>query len=407
MPLLTGIEMEKTASDNALAMPDRNGFIPLCVPEIDGNAWAYTKACLDTGWVSSVGSFVDRFERSLAEYVGVPHAVATLNGTAALHIALLAAGIQPDDEVLVSALTFIAPANAIRYCGAWPVFMDADPSYWQMDPQKVNDFLKTECVWRGDKLWNRRTNRRVRAVLPVHILGHPCDMGPILELARRYELIVVEDATEALGAVYKGQKVGNLGDVACFSFNGNKIITTGGGGMIVTRNEAWARRAKHLTTQAKSDPVEYIHDEIGYNYRLVNLLAALGCAQMERLDAYIVRKREIADRYRRFLKDLPDITCMRTAEWAESTEWMFTIYLSPDASCDRRRLLNALQAQNIQTRPLWCPLHRLPMYAAAGRYRIEVADRLHEGCLSLPCSVSLGSQDQERVIGAIDRIFRI
>jgi perosamine synthetase len=381
-------------------------FIPLCVPHLAGQEWAYVKECLDTGWVSSVGGFVDRFERDLAEYVGVPHAVATVNGTAALHVALLVSGTQPDDEVLVSTLTFVAPANAIRYCGAWPVFMDADPVYWQMDPEKVEAFLETECRWRDGAFWNRQTRRRVRAILPVHILGHPCDMDPILELARRYELVVVEDATECLGAKYRGRATGALGDIACFSFNGNKVITTGGGGMIVTRNGAWARRAKHLTTQAKSDPVEYLHDEIGYNYRLVNLLAALGCAQLEQLDGFIARKREIADRYRRSLRAFPGVTCMRAAEWAEPIDWMFTVYLSPDAPCDRRKLLRELQALNIQTRPLWRPLHRLPMYADAGRYRIEVADRLYEGCLSLPCSVSLRAEDQARVIEAVGRIFQ-
>ncbi|MSS73603.1 MAG: LegC family aminotransferase [Candidatus Latescibacteria bacterium] len=404
--LPTETEAKTVAGRLSPEKPDSGTLIPLCVPEISGNAWAYVRECLDTGWVSSVGSFVDRFERTMAEYVGTPYAVATVNGTAALHIALLAAGTQPEEEVLISTLTFVAPANAIRYCGAWPVFMDADPQYWQIDPEKMKDFLEKECQWRDGGLWNRQTNRRVRAILPVHVLGHPCDMEPILELAQKYKLTVIEDATECLGARYRGQMAGSLGDIACFSFNGNKIITTGGGGMIVTRNAAWASRAKHLTTQAKSDPVEYLHDEIGYNYRLVNLLAALGCAQLEQLDTFIARKREIANTYRRAFADLPGVSCMRKAEWAESIDWMFTVFLHPDVPCGRRTLMNSLQAKHIQTRPLWCPLHRLPMYVQSQGYRIEMADRLYEGCLSLPCSVSLKDDEQKRVVDAVFSIVR-
>ena len=287
--------------------PTAKGMIPLCVPEIRGNEWKYIKECLDTNWVSSVGPFVDRFEQELAAYVGTKHAIATVNGTAALHIALLVAGVQPDDEVLVSTLTFISPANAIRYVGAWPVFIDAEPDYWQMDPQKVVDFLDKECQWRDGALYNKITGRRVKAIIPVHILGHPCDMDPILEIVRKYELLVIEDATEALGAKYKDRMVGHLGDIACFSFNGNKIITTGGGGMIVTDNEAWARKAKYLTTQAKDDPVEYIHNEIGYNYRLTNVQAAMGVAQLEKLEEHIASKRRIAKTYTQAFKDIPGL----------------------------------------------------------------------------------------------------
>jgi len=274
--------------------PPPDGFVPLCVPEIRGNEWRYVKECLDTGWVSSVGAFVERFEKDMARQAGARHAVAAVNGTAALHVALLVAGVKPDDEVLVSTLTFIAPANAVRYAGAWPVFIDAEPDYWQMDPQRVADFLEKECRLEKGELRNRSTGRRVKAIIPVHILGHPVNIKPILELARKFSLLVIEDATESLGAKYEGRPTGSLADMACFSFNGNKIITTGGGGMITTDNEAWARRAKYLTTQAKDDPVEYIHNEIGYNYRLTNMQAAMGCAQLEQLDDYVVKKRHIA-----------------------------------------------------------------------------------------------------------------
>jgi perosamine synthetase len=385
--------------------PASDETIPLCVPEIRGNEWEYVKECLDTNWVSSVGPFVDRFEEELAEYVSTEHAVATVNGTAALHIALLVAGVQPDDEVLVSTLTFIAPANAIRYVGAWPVFIDAEPDYWQMDPQKVIDFLEEECRWTDGELRNKTTSRRVKAILPVHILGHPVNMDPILEVAEKYHLTVIEDATESLGAKYKGQMVGTLGDIACFSFNGNKIITTGGGGMIVTDNEDWAEKAKYLTTQAKDDPLEYMHNEIGYNYRLTNIQAAMGVAQLEQLDEYIDTKRRIAATYPSAFNELPGITSMQEANWAFSIFWMYTVLFDENEyGIDSRTLLRALRERNIQTRPLWQPIHNSPAYEGDLACPCEIAEMLKCTALSLPCSVGVNSEEQQRVIQAIASI---
>ena len=382
--------------------PAAEGMIPLCVPEIRGNEWKYIKECLDTNWVSSVGPFVDRFERELADYVGTKYAVATCNGTAALHIALLVAGVQPDDEVLVSTLTFIAPANAIRYVGAWPVFMDAEPDYWQMDPQKVVYFLEQECRWDSGELRNKATGRRISAILPVHILGHPVDMDPILEVARRYNLVVIEDATESLSAKYKGRMVGHLGDIACFSFNGNKIITTGGGGMIVTDNEAWAHKAKYLTTQAKDDPAEYIHNEIGYNYRLTNIQAAMGCAQLEQLDDHIAAKRRIAATYTETLQDVRGITPMREASWAYSIFWMYTILVDETKyGVSSRALLHKLGEAGIQTRPLWQPMHSSPVYANLKRRDCPVANKLYRDALSLPCSVNCSLMQIQEVVNSI------
>ena len=378
------------------------GMIPLCVPEIRGNEWKYIKECLDTNWVSSVGAFVDRFERELAEYVGTKYAVATCNGTAALHIALLVTGVQPDDEVLISTITFISPANAIRYVGAWPVFIDAEHDYWQMDPQKVVGFLEDECQWRDGALYNKTTGRRVKAVLPVHILGHPVDMDPILEIARKYELAVIEDATESLGAKYKGRMVGTLGDIACFSFNGNKIITTGGGGMIVTDNDAWARQAKYLTTQAKDDPLEYIHNEIGYNYRLTNIQAAMGCAQLERLDGYIAAKRRIATTYTETFRNVPGITPMREADWAFSIFWMYTVLVdAAQYGINSRSLLHKFDDAKIQTRPLWQPAHCSPAHAQCQAYHCDVAEQLNRDALSLPCSVNLAVEQLAQVAQVI------
>jgi perosamine synthetase len=378
--------------------------IPLCIPEIRGNEWKYVKDCLDTGWVSSVGSYVDRFEREMAEYIGTKHAVATVNGTAALHISLLVTDVQADDEVLVSTLSFIAPANAVRYVGAWPVFIDAEPDYWQMDPQKVVDFLEKRCRWVNGEMRNNDTGRRVKAILPVHILGHPVDIDPVLEIAEKYGLVVVEDATESLGAKYKGRMVGHLGDIACFSFNGNKIITTGGGGMIVTDNEAWAHKARYLTTQAKDDPIEYIHKEIGYNYRLTNVQAAMGCAQLEHLDRHIENKRNIAMKYAEAFENIKGIIPMKQAEWASSIYWLYTILVNEeDFGLTSRELMRMLAKEQIETRPLWQPLNQSVVLKSLSKTNCSVSQYLYANALTLPSSVGLSIEDQNRIINSLDR----
>ena len=383
--------------------PAAAGFIPLIVPEICGNEWLYVKDCLDTAWVSSVGSYVERFEQMVAQQAGTKYAVATVNGTAALHIALLVGGVRADEEVLVSTLTFIAPVNAIRYVGAWPVFIDAEPHYWQMDPARVVEFLERDCRWTEGSLYNRGTGRRIAAILPVHVLGHPVDLDPIVEIAEKYGLRVIEDATEGLGATYKTRSLGSIGDIGCFSFNGNKIITTGGGGMLVTDNEEWATRAKYLTTQAKDDPIEYIHGEVGYNYRLTNLLSAVGCAQMEQLSAFVATKRSIAARYNEKLRNVPGIAEMRNASWAESTYWMYTILIDQDEfGSNSRQVMRDLGSRKIQCRPLWQPIHMSPAYASKDTLDLPVAEGLARQALSLPCSVGLSESDQDTVIAALN-----
>ncbi|MEI7832418.1 MAG: LegC family aminotransferase [bacterium] len=386
--------------------PATPGRIALAEPVMTGNELAYIQECLETNWVSSAGPFVDRFEHMVADYVGVRYAVAMVNGTSALHIALLVAGVEPDDEVLVSTLTFIAPANAIRYANAWPVFIDCEPDYWQMDPARVAHFLEQECTWDGDVVRNRRTGRRVKALLPVHILGHPCAMDALGALAKRFNLAIIEDATESLGARYEGRMTGHLGDAACFSFNGNKIITTGGGGMFVTDDEVWARRARYLSTQAKDDPVEYIHHAVGYNYRLTNIQAAMGCAQMEQLDRYVAAKRRIAAEYTFGFTDVPGITCMQAAPWAESTYWLFTVLVDPAITgIDRRVLLERLAGDGIQTRPLWQCLHQSPAYHPAQASLNGTAERLQAMGLSLPCSVNLPTAQVQYVVARIKYHF--
>lgn len=395
--------MAEKASPGAPAAAD---WIPLCVPELKGNEWTYVKECLDTNWVSSVGSYVEKFEQMVADYVGVRFAVATVNGTAALHISLLLAGVEPDDEVLVSDLTFIAPANAIRYIAAWPVFIDAEPRFLQMDPAQVTHFLEEECNWDGEILLNRQTGRRIRAIMPVHILGHPVDLDPILALAAKYSLPVIEDATEGLGSRYRGRRVGGIGDLGCFSFNGNKIITTGGGGMIVTDNPEHAARARYLVTQAKDDPIEYVHGAMGYNYRLTNVLAAMGCAQFERLSACVDAKRKIAARYIDAWKDLPGMSMPEEADWAFSTNWMFTVLIDETtAAIDARQLLRELGARKIQARPLWQPMHQSPAHRESPARTCPSSALLHRRGLSLPCSVGLSISDQDRVIHVVKDLF--
>lgn len=378
------------------------GFIPLSVPCLHGNEWAYVKECLDTNWVSSVGAFVERFEGMVAAALGVGHAVATVNGTAALHIALKLAGVKADDEVVVSDLTFIAPANAVRYLGAWPVFVDAEPRYWQMDPQKLRDFLRKGCSYAGGILKNRHTGRRVSALLPVHILGHPCDMDPILEEAGSFGLSVVEDATESLGVRYKGRPAGSFGRLACLSFNGNKILTTGGGGMIVTEDTGLARRARYLTTQAKDDAVEFVHGEVGFNYRLPNVLAAIGVAQMEQLDSHVAGKRATADAYTRALSRMPGIRCPEEPEGAFSTFWLYSILVDEkEAGMSSRALLRRLDGRGIQARPLWQPMHLSPAHRGSHATDCSVAERIHREGLSLPCSVGISGAEIEQVVAVI------
>jgi perosamine synthetase len=396
---------QKSSEKLAPEGPAAAGYIPLCVPEIRGNEWNYVRECLDTGWVSSAGRFVERFEGAVAKAVGAQHAVATVNGTSALHVGLLLAGVEPDDEVLVSTLTFIAPVNAIRYVGAWPVFVDARESDWQMDPNRLAAFLRQECERTGQGLVNRQSGRRVRAILPVHILGHLVDMDPIRELAREFRIPVIEDATEALGAWYRGRAAGRIGQIGCFSFNGNKLITTGGGGMIVTDNDEWAARARYLTTQAKDDPVEYVHGAVGYNYRLTNVQAALGVAQMEQLEDYIEAKRRIARAYDEALAGVSGITPLKEPPGSFSTFWMYTVRV--DASrfgLESRELLARLEESGIQTRPIWQPIHMSVPHRSEPPAECPISEALHREALSLPCSVGLSSEDQETVVRAIEAI---
>ncbi|MFN0080368.1 MAG: LegC family aminotransferase [Prosthecobacter sp.] len=377
-------------------------FIPLSAPHLSGNEWKYIKDCLDTGWVSSVGAYVTRFEHELAQAAAVPHAVATTCGTAALHMALLVAGVKPGDEVLVSSMTFIAPVNAIRYANAIPVLVDAEPKHWQMDVNQVRDFLTNGCVRRDGGVFNRVSGRRVAAIVPVHVLGHPVDMNALMKLADEFDLTVIEDATESLGSTYFDRPAGGIGHLGCYSFNGNKIITTGGGGMLVTANEAWAKKARYLTTQAKDDPQEYIHHEIGYNYRLTNIQAAFGCAQIEVLPGYVTRRREIHALYRSKLGSVPGIRFQEEADGVKSNFWLTTVCIDRNLfGMEARALQQQLKAAKIEARPLWQPAHLSPAHQDAFKLPCPVAEDLFANALSLPSCSSATDEDIKRVIQVV------
>ncbi len=377
-------------------------FIPLSAPHLSGNEWKYIKDCLDTGWVSSVGAYVTRFENDMAKAAAVPHAVATTCGTAALHVAFLVAGVKPGDEVLVSSMTFIAPVNAIRYANAVPVLVDAEAKHWQMDVNQVRDFLTNGCERRDGAVFNKASGRCVAAIVPVHILGHPVDMNALMPLANEFGLTVIEDATESLGSTYHGRPAGGIGHMGCYSYNGNKIITTGGGGMLVTANEAWAKKTRYLTTQAKDDPQEYIHHEIGYNYRLTNIQAAFGCAQMEVLPGYVERRRAIHALYRSQLADVPGIRFQDEAAGVKSNYWLTTAYIDrTQFGMTARKLRQKLKDAQIEARPLWQPAHLSPAHQNAYKLPCPVSEDLFANCLSLPsCSFSTDA-DIGRVITVI------
>jgi perosamine synthetase len=375
--------------------------IPNAVPFLGGNEWKYVKECLDTNWVSSAGPFVERFEREVAATVGVPHAVATVNGSAALHVALRAAGVGAGDEVVLPTLTFIATAGAVTHAGAHPVFLDSEPVSWGLDPARLEEFLHRECEARDGRLVDRVTGRRVAAVLTVHLYGHPCDLDPLLELCRRWSLPLVEDSAEALGAAYRDRPVGCEGLAGCLSFNGNKIITTGGGGMVLTRDAGLAARVRALTTQARRDPLEWIHDEVGFNYRLTNLQAALGAAQLEQLPDFLARKRQTAGHYQAALGRLDGVSVFREAVWARSSYWMPAVLLDPRRCPDVRALIRDLNADGVQVRPVWYPLHRQPPFGEARVGPISVADRLWDRGVLLPCSVGITAEERQAVIDAL------
>ncbi|TGA97406.1 aminotransferase class I/II-fold pyridoxal phosphate-dependent enzyme [Sporolactobacillus shoreae] len=359
-------------------------MIPLCVPEIRGNEWKYVKDCLDTNWVSSAGSYVDRFEKDFAQYLDVQRAVVTMNGTVALQLALLALGIGSGDEVIVSSMTFISPVNAIRYVGAEPVFADVREDTWVLDERQIEALISP----------------RTKAILPIHIYGQPVNMSKVMEIAEKHHLYVIEDATESLGASWNGQKVGTIGDIGCFSFNGNKLMTTGAGGMLVTNNEQIGERAKYLSTQTKTirENGSFFHEEVGYNFRMPNLLAAMGCAQLEKIDEYSLLKRNHARLYNELLHKIPGLILPANEEGFQNAYWLYSVLVTHDFPISRDQLIDHLRENGIQSRPFFQPVHEMPPYSGS-RTSLDMSATVHTSTfgLNLPSSVGL-TEDQIRYI---------
>ncbi len=375
--------------------------IPLSVPVIHGNENRYLSECISSGWVSSAGPWVDRFENDFSRAIGVPHSVSMTSGTAALHVALRIAGVQTGEEVLVPTLTFIATVNSIKYVSAEPVFFDCD-DYLNIDVAKLERFLAEECELRDGKTYNRRTGKRVAAILPVHIFGHPVRIDVILTLAEKHGFEVIEDATESLGSAYVASDgtarfTGTFGQSACFSFNGNKIITTGGGGMLVSRSAEVAKKAKYLSTQAKDDEVFFVHNEIGYNYRLTSLQAALGIAQLEALSRILARKRAIHERYVSNFGESSIAKLISEPKGTRSNYWMNTLLLEDGRKVDLRKLIDALTEKGIQTRPIWKLNHEQKPYLSNQAYLIDRAPNLCARALSIPSTSNLTDAEVDRV----------
>ncbi len=359
-------------------------FIPLHEPKFIGNEKAYLMDCIDSTFVSSVGKYVDLFEKMVIETTGINHAIATVNGTAALHVALELVGVKPGDEVITQPLSFIATCNAITYCGAKPVFVDVDRETLGMSPQSLKDFLLKNVIKSADGSLNKRTGKKISAVLPMHTFGHPCLIEDIAEICDKFNIPLIEDAAESLGSYYKGRHTGSFGKVAIFSFNGNKTITTGGGGMIVTNDKALALRAKHTTTTAKSPhPYEFLHDEIGYNYRLPNINAALGCAQMEKLKQFLEDKRAIADIYSKFFRSI-DINFIYEPKHSNSNYWLNGLILENKEMRDN--FLRELNDAGVMSRPIWRLMNTLKMFSDCECADISNAKWLEERVINIPSS---------------------
>lgn len=361
-------------------------FIPLHSPVFGGNEKKYLNECIDSAFVSSVGKFVDRFEEMMTDYTGTKKAVVCVNGTNALHIAMLLAGVEREDEVITQALTFIATCNAISYIGAHPVFVDVDKDTMGLSPDAVESWLKENTVLKGESYYNKRTNRRIKACVPMHTFGHPVHLEKLIEVCNRYHLELVEDAAESLGSFYKGKHTGTFGKIGAISFNGNKTITTGGGGVLLFQDEKLGKYAKHLTTQAKvPHRWEFVHDHIGYNYRMPNINAALGCAQMEQIDNILANKRDTADKYRLFFSNIPDIEFFIEPKSCNSNYWLNSIIMKNKKA--QQDFLEYSNNNNIMTRPIWELMNNLTMFSDCQTDSLNNSLWFADRVINLPSSV--------------------
>jgi len=381
--------------------------IPLSVPSLKGNEWEYVKECLDTDWVSSAGKYVDLFEQNITEYTGSKYAIACVNGTAAIQVSLRLAGVEAGDEVIVSTLTFIASVNAITYNNAKPIFLDAD-KYYNLDSEKTIEFIKNETVFKNGFTYNKKTNNKITAIIPVHVWGNACWLDELIELCNKQNIAIVEDACESIGTLYNagkynGKHTGTIGKLGCLSFNGNKIITAGGGGMILTDDESLWEKAKYLTTQAKDDPIRYIHDEIGYNFRLTNIQAALGVAQLEQLPAILKRKKEIYDYYQSTIENIEGLSLSKVPDYADNNHWLNLVQIdSKIYNEDREVLMKRLEENGIQTRPVWKLNHEQKPYKDCQYYKIEKAKKLVTNSRCLPSSSNLSNENLNKIVSVLN-----
>lgn len=380
-------------------------MIPLSIPNISGNEGAYLQECVRSNFVSSVGPYVTRLEEMTAAAAGAKHAVATSAGTTGLHVALASVGVTAGDLVIAPTFTFIASANAISHCGAQPWLFDVSAQHWTLDPTLLASALAAHAVRRGAILVHKETGRRIAAIMPVHTLGHPADMDAINTVAAEHNLPVVADAAAALGARYRGRPIGSLAHLSVFSFNGNKTVTAGGGGMVVGDDTELLRWTRHLSTTARAS-LDYEHDAIGFNYRMTNLQAAVGCAQMERLDEFVAAKRRIDAVYREALKHTCNIEFFPAAAWAESACWFSGVILSADHWRSVRQLCGQLKERGIEARTFWKPIHLQAPYLECPRTSMSVSESIWTRVLTLPCSTHLTEAEQEFVIGVLRELLK-
>ena len=377
-------------------------FIPLSIPNFEGNEEKYVLDAVHQGWVSTGGAYIVQFEEKLAEFLGVEKAAACQSGTSALHLALVACNVKPGDLVIVPTVTFIAAVNPVKYQFAEPVFMDCDDSLC-MNPEKLRSFCEKECALQEEYLVYKKTGQIVKAVVVVHVFGNLADMEQIMEIAGQYHLKVIEDATEALGShftdgKYAGKMAGTIGDYGAYSFNGNKIITTGGGGAITAKNPSDLDYVKYLSTQAKDDALYYVHNEIGYNYRMTNVQAAIGVAQLELLPEFIQRKQKNYDTYQKCLKKIGLPQLLKFRQGTESNKWFYSFPIPKECAVEVRTLIELLQDEKIQTRPIWGLIHEQKPYQSDIAYEIEKAEEYSRCIINVPCSTSLTEEEMERVV---------
>ncbi|GLI51890.1 aminotransferase DegT [Tepidanaerobacter syntrophicus] len=372
--------------------------IPLSVPNLSLDIMENIKETIETGWVSTGGRFITEFEEKTAKYVGVKRAVSCQSGTAGLHLALKVLGIEPEDEVIVPTVTFIAAVNPVKYMGAEPIFMDCDDTL-DMDMNKLEEFLENECDYIDGKVINKKSKRQIKAIVIVHVFGNPADIEKLIRIKEKYNLKVIEDSTEALGSYYlegkyKGKYCGTIGDIGVYSFNANKIITTGGGGMIVSNNQELLDKAAYLAVQAKTDPLYFVHDEVGYNYRMTNIQAAFGTDQIDRLESFIETKIRNYNLYKKAIENIEGLELLPFREDTRSNHWFYSVIVDKDKyGIDRDELLRKLNNDNIQTRPLWSLIHKQKPYLNNQSYKIEKAEFYEKNLINLPCSSNLSKEE--------------